>query len=118
MPVSREYMRCNPQQPCNEWRTPPLEPAYPRQGLMEDLGCQVLRFFASRHPPHDEGIDPVKVLLIGFSEAGWVTLRRLHQKPLIRVVFNDFQVHLRSTRLSCTVNGGNAAEGYGCGHFL
>ncbi len=55
--------------------------------MMKYLGGQVLGFRAISHPPHHVRIHSLEIILVKLREARRVLLRRLDQKPLVRLAF-------------------------------
>lgn len=94
-------------------------PASPRQGLMKDLGGNVLGLFAARHPACYERVDPVEIGLVERTKASRVTLSGFNQAPLVNVVLGNFQSGLRRDPRrgfgSYLANDAKEAESYGLG---
>ena len=55
--------------------------------MMKDLGGQVLGFRAISDSPHHVGIHALEIVLVKLRKARRVLLRRLDQKPLVRLAF-------------------------------
>src|SRR6185503_10227967 len=76
---------CNSEEPCREGRPAPFKSRNVCECLMEYFGGQVLGFGPVAHPPGDECIHALEVILIKFGEPARVLLRRLYEKPLRQI---------------------------------
>lgn len=67
------------EQPRCEGNAAPLVPWQVAQGLVEDLGSDVLGFLPGADPPRHERVHAVEVLVVQLGEAAGVLLRRFDQ---------------------------------------
>jgi len=99
LPLARNQVHGDPKQPRNKRRTLPFESCKPRESLMEDLGGDILGFFAAGHAPSDKGIDPVKISFVQRRKTTWIALSSLNQIPL-GVLLNNVQIWFPRVRES------------------
>ena len=55
--------------------------------MMKYLRSQILGFRAISHPPHHVRIHPLEIIFVKLRKARRILLRRLDQKPLVRLAF-------------------------------
>jgi len=83
LPMIRDRPGCDPQQPGYKRDTTPLKLTNAGQGFAKDLRGQILGGMSVTHPMSNIGVEAVEVLLIEIRKAGRISLRRLHQQPVV-----------------------------------
>src|SRR5580704_3646749 len=87
LPAIRNEIRRNPVEPRRKRNPPPLKPLQIGQRMMKNLGGQILGLRAIPHPPHYIRVHPLEIILVKLRKARRILLRRLDQKPLVRLAF-------------------------------
>ncbi len=81
---------------------------------MEDLGCDILGFFAPRYPAGYVCVHAIEMCLVEFGKAARVSLCSRDQGSLVRIVFGCLQsVSAMASYLSNHTRG---TKGYGSPH--
>src|SRR5580698_8242249 len=76
----------DPQKPCSEGNTAPLETLQVGQRLMKHVGGKVFGGVAVTDAPRDESIDPLKMDFVKLGKASRILLGSFHQQTLVRLL--------------------------------
>ncbi len=90
-PAIGERVGGDTQQPGHERCAAPFELPEIGEGLMEDFGRQVLRFFAVRDAACDVGVDALEVVFVQLGETAGVALGGLDHQSLVGFVVQSPQ---------------------------
>jgi hypothetical protein len=113
LPTVAQDVAGDSQKPCYKRAPTPLEAADAHQGLMKNVGGQVLGFFAAADSSQQIDIHSLEVAFIELGETRGILLRRLDQEPLVvDLAFQRFQTQVLRSISFCLDNAAKRPKSY------